>query len=159
MSGDPAPPGATDGAPEGPGDMSTLELCLRHGDEEALRKLVDFGWSARATCQRTGRGALHIAAQWGGAEHLVDLLLGLGCESDFADGSGDFPLHLFARHGHEAGALALLASGVEPNRSDAAGRTPLDVADEVGNEGLEQLLRGFGGERRAGREGTPGADT
>jgi ankyrin repeat protein len=55
--------------------------------------------------------------------------------------------------GFEEAVEVLLAAGADPNAANAAGATPLDIAEEHGAQDIAAMLLRFGA--RPGRDGPP----
>jgi ankyrin repeat protein len=89
--------------------------------------------------------ALHYAAFFDGAD-AARLLLEHGAEVNaFADNElGVHPLNSAAAAGRLEVAAALLEAGADPNAPTRSGFTPLDAAQENGDEKLAELLRSHG---------------
>jgi hypothetical protein len=69
------------------------------------------------------------------ARHGVDVAAACGDD-------GATALHCAALQGNAGMVRALLERGADPDREDGAGRTPRDVADELGHRDVRELLLG-----------------
>jgi 26S proteasome non-ATPase regulatory subunit 10 len=112
--------------------------CFR-GQSRALELLIEHGLSPNARTTPHGVTLLHFAAvNGGGAGACVDVLLRLGgaqLEINPKDSLYDYtPLHRAAIHHKPASVERLVAAGADPTAADRFGRTPLDIAREMGNE-------------------------
>lgn len=103
-------------------------------------------WSARAGKRRSakaahGRWRLFFAAQAGDADAARDAIgSGVGCDAPL-DRHGRRALHVACARGHTACVKALLELGADADATDAAQRTPMDVARSVD---IVELLRKHG---------------
>ena len=87
---------------------------------------------------------LHWAALDGHAD-LAEILLASKAQVNAKnDAIGYTALHFAARSGHSDLAELLLANGADVN-AKALGRTPLEVAEEMGQKAVAELLRQHGG--------------
>ncbi|CAF93967.1 unnamed protein product, partial [Tetraodon nigroviridis] len=68
------------------------------------------------------------------------MLLKAGSSVNGQSDEGQIPLHLSSQHGHYDGTEMLLQHQSNPCISDAAGKTPLDLACEFGRVAVVQLL-------------------
>jgi uncharacterized protein len=86
---------------------------------------------------------LHRAAQAGDVDRIL-ALLAAGAAVDERDDSGDTPLMVAARVGHEAAFIHLLQAGADPNAVGYAKATPLHWASRAGRPMMVKalLLRG-----------------
>ena len=64
-------------------------------------------------------------------------------------------LHLAAMGGHADVVAALLAAGARADLKDNAGRTPADIANQVGNREIRQMLIGAAAEARNSQSRPP----
>jgi ankyrin repeat protein len=142
-----------------------LHLAVRNGDYENLLFLLENS-ASRANINQTdneGYTALHLAVR-GGYDALVQLLIENGANVNQPDPHGFTPLHSIILSGNfglrrnsndenrdpEILALLISAPGVDVNKLDRNGRTPLDLAVfNKGGAGIAQLLMANGARRGA----------
>lgn len=153
-----------------------LDLAIAKGDDGMGRLLVELGHSgydrppylqraAEAGMYRTvkaildatplpkatdaeGRNALHAAAGAGRVETAF-VILGTGrIPVNEPDGKGRTALHRAALAGYRTVVRMLLTFGANPNAKDAAGKTPLELAQAAGKANVVTELA-----RRAGAGG------
>jgi hypothetical protein len=83
---------------------------------------------------------LHMAAAQGDA-NVVNILLANGALVDVEHTFLGFtPLHLAALEEHEDICLTLVAAGASPHALASDGRTPMDIAQEGGNERIMDIM-------------------
>lgn len=144
------------------------DLLARYA--ENIRTLVAAGADVNAV-NDAGETPLSFAVQRM-EPALVEVLLAQGADARHLDTAGNTMLHLIARtkphyfpvsascpakvreaHEHwnrcraeryHAAVSALLAAGADPNAANAAGETPLSLAEKNGHTELVKLLRGDG---------------
>lgn len=154
-----------EGSPE---ECERLCRKLLAGYAENIRALVAAGADVNAV-NDAGETPLSLAVQRM-EPALVEVLLAQGADARHQDAAGNTMLHLIARtkphyfpvsescsaevreaHEHwnrcraaryHAAVSALLAAGADPHAVNAAGETPLSLADKNGNTELVKLLRG-----------------
>eukprot|EP00035_Acanthoeca_spectabilis_P011122 m.195803 g.195803 ORF g.195803 m.195803 type:complete len:981 (+) comp15239_c0_seq1:202-3144(+) len=130
-----------------------LHTAARHGSRPGAVPTIDAllaaGGQARAT-DANGQNVIHHAARGGCGRRGIDRLLeawtaggggkgkgggskgscragGVGCLGP--DRWGRTPLHWAVQNGHRTAVVALLEASSDPNAKDAAGETPLQVAE------------------------------
>lgn len=108
------------------------------GDARRIRRLLSRGADPAPA---EGWSPLHLAA-WGGQTRAVRALLACGVPVDLAGpvAADCTALHLAVLEGHGPVADALLASGADPDREDAAGWTPLHQAADRGDLAMVKRL-------------------
>jgi ankyrin repeat protein len=142
------------------GDFETVELLMRAGarfepallstalvyaancgDIDSARSLLALGApiDAAALQDHTPLTAAAIA----GYEDCLRLFLEAGADPDRAGAEGLTALAWAAKvdPGHSRIVRALLAAGADPKRSPAGQPTPIELAEEFGNEHHLELLR------------------
>ncbi|KAF8780553.1 hypothetical protein HU200_001399 [Digitaria exilis] len=130
--------GADPNARDAQGKVPLWEaLSRRH--HAAARLLADAGGDlasgdaslyARAAVEAGDVALLDDVARHGGGD------VAAACCGD----DGATALHLAVAHGNAGMARALLERGADPDREDAAGRTPRNVADELGHRNVIQVF-------------------
>ena len=117
-------------------DINTQDVCgvtplmdaCRVPGTEGLELLLEAG-AATDMLDKSGRTALHIAAQAGSYE-CISLLVKTGlCVNSKALSNGFTPLHYAMREGHEMSVSALLTLGADVGSKDSYGRTPKELSD------------------------------
>lgn len=112
--------------------------CVRKGQLELVKKLLDFGVSVDAR-EETGRSVLFLAVRQGEIK-LVDLLVERGANLDLSDRNGQTALmeaisqadkHVFDR---------LMKASPDLNKRDQQGNTALLMAVEEGNTTFTRSL-------------------
>lgn len=116
---------------------------LGHG--ERLFELQSYGADADANpaggCGQTPMRLAFEGRDRGKVEATVAALLGNGADPNAPQKDGDQPLHAAARAGHSHLVKLLLRKGAAPAPRNAAGLTPLDLAETQGDAAAIALLR------------------
>ncbi len=117
-----------------------LHRAAQCGSTECVKLLLASG--ADVNCANTnGLTPLHWAAKYGSTE-CIKLLLASGADVNCANKYGETPLHRAAHWARtECVRLLLTTPGIDVNKSDQSGRTPLNVATPK----CAQLIRAAGG--------------
>lgn len=113
---------------------AVLESVRRTG-----ASVVDFGTVIPPMTWPHGTTPLMTAAAQA-RNDLIEDLLARGFPADATDDSGATALHHAAHSGNEAGAVLLLAAGLDPSATDHEGRTPGQLARAAGHVELAALL-------------------
>ncbi|KAK3247941.1 hypothetical protein CYMTET_42571 [Cymbomonas tetramitiformis] len=119
---------------------TALTVALAFGQEAAARALLEAGAGVNAG---TGRRPLHVAAEKGKVEMLIELA-GKGAEVDAEDREGRTALMVALAFGQEGAARALLEAGAGVNAG--TGQRPLHAAAKKGMEEMVRELVGKGAE-------------
>ena len=145
------------------GDVEWTRLCLENRANPNLNKINDrksvLGASAESGKLETvdmllkggadldGSGAMLLAAEAGKLD-MVRYLWEKGANVDEVGGGSDdrsahagSAMHKAVGRGHAAVVRLLLEKGADKNLEDGHGRTPLDLAEEKGEEEIAELLR------------------
>ncbi|MEU7764150.1 ankyrin repeat domain-containing protein [Nocardia sp. NPDC049190] len=120
-----ADPGAvgSDGA-------SLLEWAIYHRSRGSFEVLLDAGADVRHT-DHAGDTVMHYAAIADDSGYLTELIT-RGAEVDIVNRrNGHTPLMDAVMHRRHANIRLLLAAGVDPDRTDHVGDTPLHMAGEI----------------------------
>ncbi|KAK3254206.1 hypothetical protein CYMTET_36574, partial [Cymbomonas tetramitiformis] len=112
---------------------TALTVALAFGQEAAARALLEAGAGVNAG---TGRRPLHVAAEKGKVEMLIELA-GKGAEVDAEDREGRTALMVALAFGQEGAARALLEAGAGVNAG--TGQRPLIHA--AAERGMEEMVR------------------
>lgn len=88
--------------------------------------------------------ALFQAARGGHAEAVKSILAGGRADVNGRDESGDTPLIVAARAGHDDVVQALLVARADPNAKNNAGQTALSLAAAGGHDEVIRLLKQAG---------------
>ena len=127
------------GAPDATSVQRPLIEAAKHGDEAALRSLLQKKTDVNAA-DADGSTALHWAAYHSDSE-AADLLLRAGAKPNAATDLGVTPLWLASQNGDSGMVARLLRHGADPNLALLSGETPLMVAARSGYpEVVQQLL-------------------
>lgn len=143
------------------GNLEMIKMLIEAGEDVTLsgpargklRMIIKFCTFARRFTKLSDRGmvigfaygcctpALTSAASSGNPA-VMKLLLAQGAD---VDSVGHNPrrwtaLHMAAWGGHDDCVRVLLASGARTDLKDSAGRTPADIAKQVGNREIRQML-------------------
>jgi ankyrin repeat protein len=144
----------------GMGEGSTPFLrAAQGGDVAMMRLLVDRGADPRLA-QKNGTTALMLASSGrtvsedddgdapdqSGAARVIDLCLELGLDIHATAANGDTALHRAVANGAVPAVRRLLDGGADPQRKNARGDSPLDLAAGIRNADAKSeilsLLRG-----------------
>ena len=117
--------------------QTILHLACTTGQEEEVRKMLDYGADINAT-DNSGWTPIHNAALHGHSE-IVFLLLRYGSDVEPLGLRDETPLHDAAANGHTMCASLLLQYGSDPSRKNINDKMPIDLIPE-GNEALKELL-------------------
>ena len=113
--------------------QTLLHLAAAEGDIEVATWLLDHGADANAVndcadnCGERGYTPLHSGLEFRDDEMTV-LLLARGARLEAAGADGRTALHKAALRGKLSGAFVLSRHGADLTRTDAAGKTPFDLA-------------------------------
>lgn len=135
-----ADPSIEDGRGEVP-IMTFLTMCddsQLYGD--SLRLLLDVTSEVNIV-DRNGRSILHLAARYGSAE-AVQQVLNRGANVDAVDALGESPLRYSVDTSNDRiqKIEILLRAGADPNSKAKDGRSPRQVVDESSDEEVRRLL-------------------
>jgi ankyrin repeat protein len=124
-----------------------LYEAAREGRADVVALLLDRGAVVNVVienaCKRT---PLHIAAERGHVD-VVGTLLARGADLKAVTSYNYWTaLHNAAFRGDSSVVELLLAKGAEVEPTDKKGRTPLDLAEEIGHAEIAEMLRRHGGE-------------
>lgn len=127
---------------------TALMEALSHGQEDAVKLLLQFGakWKDNPT---PGSPTLLMCAAQGGSESYVSKLLGTGSDpnrvifpaSDADTPAGTTALMIAAQHGHEKIVRLLINAGAFPHLCNEDGQTAADLARENGHTTLADYLQ------------------
>ena len=118
---------------------TALHYGARNGHYKVCELLLKNG-SHINTVTRSGRASpLHRAATQGHAE-IIDLLLKSGADPNISDADGFTALHR-AVISNSVSVCKLLVSKTDSNSEDNSGRTPLKLAEQMGNEEVLEILK------------------
>eukprot|EP01124_Arcella_intermedia_P025097 TRINITY_DN4416_c0_g1_i2.p1 TRINITY_DN4416_c0_g1~~TRINITY_DN4416_c0_g1_i2.p1 ORF type:complete len:382 (+),score=48.80 TRINITY_DN4416_c0_g1_i2:59-1147(+) len=106
--------------------------------EFEYKAMMNGLWRKSVVYKETYETPLHIAAEEGRNEDLLDLLSGY--DVDQLDASLGTPLHRASASKHTETARILLQRGADPNAQNIAERTPLHYAIQFGAAEVVQLL-------------------
>ena len=122
--------------------------ALSHGQEDAVKLLLQFGakWKDNPV---PGSPTLLMCAAQGGSESYVSKLLGTGSDpnrvifpaSDADTPAGTTALMIAAQHGHEKIVRLLINAGAFPHLCNEDGRAAADLARENGHTALADYLQ------------------
>ena len=113
--------------------QTLLHLAAAKGDLEATTWLLDHGADVDPAidcadnCAERGYTPLHSGLEFRDDEMTV-LLLARGARLEAAGADGRTALHKAANRGKLSGAFVLARHGADLTRTDAAGKTPFDLA-------------------------------
>ena len=99
---------------------------------------------ARREAHSPETDALFQAARGGHAEAVRSILTGGRADVNGRDESGDTPLIVAARAGHDDVVQALLVARADPNAKNDAGQTALSLAAAGGHDEVIRLLKQAG---------------
>lgn len=118
-----------------PSGETALMLAALHGNEAAVRQLLDRG----AQLKRAGWTALHYAAS-GGDVGITQLLISKGAVVDARTTAGVTPLMMAARENQTEVVDALLAAKAKLDLCTDRGLSAADFARNAGHERLAKKL-------------------
>lgn len=132
---------------------TALHYAAHRNFPRAVRLLLELGADKEAHEAKWYRTPLSWAADTGAVE-TTRLLLEQGARAEADIGKGYIALHAAASGGEKNGAVRpedyvtvakiLVEEGSDPeSRSNAEGKTPLQVAESSGNIGVAEYLRGI----------------
>jgi uncharacterized protein len=121
--------------------FTAIHFAAFFGEAAAAALLIEHG----AEVDAFGRGwmtgtALHSAASRLQAD-VVRILLDAGANPDVRQSAGWTPLHAAAMNGDLASADLLLAAGADPTATNDEGRSVADLANESGNDAMNERIR------------------
>lgn len=132
-------------------DGVTLPIAAGGGDIATLDFLLAHGASPNQPWATDGAATLYAILQWALTSAGAHWLIEHGADPDpvFPE-NGETPLHVVARRWDVALAEALVASGADPTRKRADGRTAYAIAELNANHAVADWLlkRGAAGELR-----------
>lgn len=120
-----------------PSIHSAARLGHLDGVAHYLRRGVDIDEPDSVRTQT----ALHYAAERG-HEHVVELLLDKGANTEAANFAQETALHLASRKGHVSVVRLLLSGGARPGAAESSGSQPLHLAADGGQTEVVRLLLG-----------------
>jgi ankyrin repeat protein len=124
-------------------DMTPLISSVRWDRIDVAKLLVEKGANVNVT-NTLGRTPLIISATEGYSE-LAKIFLDNNADIGIKDQNYKrTALHFAALNGHSAIVEALLKKGADKDEKDAAGKTPLDYANQYGHEKVAKLLKTSG---------------
>ena len=117
-----------------------LHYAAVDADVGRVRSLLASG-AAVGAADDDGWTPLHFAVQ-SHAHEICELLLHAGTPVDAVDSYGNTPLGraVFASDGRSEIVALLLRHGADPNRSNASGISPLDLATSMASTSLVEIL-------------------
>jgi ankyrin repeat protein len=113
-------------------DGSRLVHHAAKGHTRILETLMDMGAGTVNDVDDLGRTPLHLAAQFGHSGTIGELIK-RGAVVDARTAEKETPLHFAARSTRADSALTLLKAGADNGVRDRGGKTPSDIARELGN--------------------------
>lgn len=128
--------------------LSEVEHAVNNGHLQNLLQAYAEGADLAATlpCSDCGETALHLAISRelgdGSCLHIVDFLVQNGGSQllDKATSTGMTALHLCAATDRTEPMKLLLKAGADSSVRDGSGRTPLQIARQLGHHGCQELL-------------------
>ncbi|XP_016837991.1 arfGAP with SH3 domain, ANK repeat and PH domain-containing protein isoform X2 [Nasonia vitripennis] len=126
--------------------LSDLEHAVNNRDLHHLLQVYaeNVDLSASLPTSDLCETALHLAIlrEMGNSLHIVDFLIQNMPTGtiDKTTTEGDTALHLSAKHDKAEAMKLLLKSGADPSLRNKQGKTPLDIAQEVGHHTCQELL-------------------
>lgn len=109
----------------------TAESAFRdlamHGSLERMKEIYNESLDVNSVEPHSKRTALHKAAYFGHA-HVVEFLVNIVADVNYADGDGDTALHDASRFGHVDVVKALLDAKADRSIENLDGQAPLDLA-------------------------------
>ncbi|XP_058805026.1 arfGAP with SH3 domain, ANK repeat and PH domain-containing protein [Phymastichus coffea] len=126
--------------------LSDLEHAVNNRDLHHLLQVYaeNVDLSSSLPTSDLSETALHLAIlrEMGNSLHIVDFLIqNMPTGSiDKATTDGDTALHLSAKHDKAEAMKLLLRAGADPSLRNKQGKTPLDIAQEVGHHTCQELL-------------------
>ena len=118
---------------------SVLEVAVRSGQPEILRKLIFAGADANRAIGKRGDQLIHLAAKIGDIGCLT-VLLENGAHVDARGHYRRTPLHAVSKSGGGYMANLLFEHQANPDASDVRGNTPLHTASERGDLPMVKLM-------------------
>jgi ankyrin repeat protein len=117
---------------------------------EIARDLLDWGASLTAT-DGEGKNALHLASEFFVREPYLKLFLEKGGAANSRDRAGNAPLHLILMEALKLKSVypslkekitSLIEYGADPALKNTAGKSPMDLAREIGDKAVLDLVTG-----------------
>lgn len=118
---------------------TALHYAARNGNVSVCELLLDNGSYVGAITRSGLATALHRAASQGHVD-IVHLLLRRKADPDVRDSDGFTPLHRAIKEKRIL-VCKILADKTDLGIVDSRGRTPRELAIEIGNEEIEKLIR------------------
>jgi len=120
---------------------SPLHLAAEFGQLEVARLLLGRGADPNAVSMNELRATPLHSAISGGHRDTASLLLALGASPNAIQRAGVGALHLAAHRGDEAIVDMLLLRAADATRTTDDGKTPADLAQEIGHSALARVLK------------------
>lgn len=120
------------------GNTSLHHACWK-GQSEVVKVLLERDPDSVNKLNDDGESPLLLAVRQSNMV-IVELLLGAGAKTDYADLQGVLPLHIAAENGDLFVAKALLAAGADINQRTANGQTPLIFAAQNSRNDFTAML-------------------
>ena len=124
-------------------DKASYEFreAAMHGSQEFVEKHSKSA-DVHAVESSSGRSALHKAAFWGHDLTIKFLVNTCKLDVNAQDYNGDTALHDAARFGHIEVVKQLLAGKTDTTIRNKAGKTALDLANEMDKADVAALIKG-----------------